>query len=350
MLLVIPDTNVLFSDPFLEGAVVQTILAAEVRSDVRLVIPELVVDELRNHVEEKLEAMIKDADKLRRDYATFSGRSPDSVDIIISLDQKKAVLDRFEGRIQQLAKEGRILKYPSPSPKELANRSIKVKAPFRDSDRGMRDTLIWLTAKDCAIQSTSAGSKITLVSKDKTFWDEKKESLNESLATELEDDGIPTDSITILDSLQSVIDTYVSGKLPDVEWVKVAIEEGQIDEFTTESDTVLINVMDWIYHNIEIVDVGGYEFVDFDTIEEVFFQSIERAIDLGGGEFHVESEWTCDISAEGYDNPYFGNHLRVESRFNLSSIVKFENGCLSVRSHEVTGMEIVDVIETQPAE
>ena len=350
MLLVIPDTNILFSDQFLEGALVNTILAAEDRSDIRLVIPEIVVDELRNLVEERLEATIKGADRLRHDFAKLSGLSPYSVDIMISCDQRKAVLDRFESRIQQLAKEGRILNYPSPSPKELAHRSIKVKVPFREEDRGMRDTLIWLTAKDCAVQGTSTGSKVILVSKDKAFWDEKKKSLNESLVTELEDAGIPLDSITILDSLQNVIDTFISGKLPDVEWVKGAIERGQIDDFTTESDKVLISVTDWINHNAEILDVGGYLLVEFDVVEEVSLDSIERALDLGSGEVLVESEWICNVSAEGYGNPHFGNNLRVELRFKLSSIVKIDNDPLSVISHEVTDMEVVYLSETQHAE
>ena len=350
MLLVIPDTNVLFSDQFLEGVLVNTILAAEDRSDIRLVIPEVVADELRNHVEERLEATIKNADRLRHDFAKLSGLSPYAIDIIINFEQRKAVLDRFESRIQQLAKEGRILKYPSPSPKELANRSIKVKVPFREEDRGMRDTLIWLTAKDCALEGTSTGTKVTLVSNDKTFWDEKKGNLNESLVTELEDAGIPLDSITILDSLQNVIDTFVSGKLPDVEWVKVAIEGGQIDDFTTENDTVLLSATDWIHHNTEILDDGGYLLVEFDVVEEVFLDSIERALDLGAGEVLVESEWTCNVSAEGYDNPHFGNYLRVELQFKLSSIVKVDNDRLSVKSHEVTDMGVVDVIETQPDE
>ena len=53
-MLVIPDTNVLFSDPFLEGPLIRTIVAAEIQAGIRLVIPEVVIDELRNHVEERL--------------------------------------------------------------------------------------------------------------------------------------------------------------------------------------------------------------------------------------------------------------------------------------------------------
>ena len=286
---------------------------------------------------------------MRRDYATLSGLHPYSVDIMISSDQRKAVLDRFDRRIQQLTKEGRILNYPSASPKELAHRSIKVKAPFQDKDRGMRDTLIWLTAKDRAIQGAGAGLQITLVSEDKAFWDKDKRKLDQSLVGELEDAGIPLDSITVRRNLQDVIETFVSANLPNVQWVRVAIEGGQLADFTASSDTVLLKVTDWILDNPELFEVGGYTFVAFDIVEEVFLHSIERALDLGGGEVLVESKWTCDVAAEGYENPHFGDNLRLTLRFALSSIVKVDNDCLSVRSHEVTDMEVVDVIETQRA-
>ena len=349
-MLVMPDTNVLFSDLFLEGALIKTILAAETQADIRLVIPEVVVDELRNHLEERLEATVKTANEVRRQYAGLSGLDPYAIDFMISSDQRRAVLDRFDRRIQQLSKEGRILKYPSPSPKELAHRSIRVQLPFRDKDRGMRDTLIWLTAKECVIKGADAGSKVTLVTDDGAFWDKDKGKMQEGLTGELEDAGIPLDSIAVRPTLQDVIDTFLSGKLPTAEWVRVAIQGGQIADFTASSDRVLLKATDWIYDNQEILEVGGYIFVEFDIVEEVVLNSIERTLDLGGGEALVESKWTCDVAVEGYDNPHFGENLSVELQFELSSIVKVDNDGLSVRSHEVTDMEVVDVIETQPAE
>ena len=332
-MLIMPDTTVLFSDLFLERPVVMTILAAENQTGIRLVIPEVVVDELRNHVEERLDATVKATDKVRRQYVGLSGLEPYSVDLMIDADQKQAVLDRFERRIQQLDKEGRILTYPSPSPKDLAQRSIKGQLPFLDKDRGMRDTLIWLTAKECAIRGAGSGKKITLVSNDKAFWDKDKKKMREGLAAELEDAGIPPDSIAVRPALQDVIDTFVSGKLPLAEWASVAIQGGQIDDFTTSSDVVLLKATDWIYDNPEILEVGGaYIFVEFDIVEEVVFHSIEQALDTGGGEALVESKWTCDVAAEGYDNPHFGDNLRIKLEFNLSSIVKIDEDCLSVQS------------------
>ena len=348
-MLIIPDTNVLFSDPFLENPLIMTILAAEHQTGIRLVIPEVVVDELRNHVEERLDATVKAADKVRRQYAGLSGLEPYSVDLMIDADQKQAVLDRFERRIQQLDKEGRILKYPSPSPKDLAQRSIKGQLPFLDKDRGMRDTLIWLTAKECAIRGVGSGTKVTLVSGDGAFWDKDKKKMREGLTSELEGVDIPPDSIAVRPALQDVIDTFVSGTLPPAEWVSVAIHGGQIADFTTSSDLVLLKATDWIYDNSEILEVAGaYIFVEFDIVEEVVLNSIEQTLDIGSGEALVESKWTCDVAAEGYYNPHFGENLRIELEFNLSSIVKIDEGCLSVQSHEVTDMEVVDVSEIQP--
>ena len=306
------------------------------------------MDELRNHVEERLDETVKAADKVRRKYAELRGFESYSVDFMTDADQRQAVLGRFERRIKQLDKEGRILPYPSLSPKELAQRSIRVQLPFLDKDRGMRDTLIWLTAKECAIKGVCSGTKITLVSNDGAFWDNKKKKMQEGLTVELKGAGVPLDSIAVRPALQDVVDTFVSGKLPAVEWVRVAIDGGQIDDFTTSSDSVLLKATDWIYDNSEILEVdGAYIFVEFDIVEQAVFHSTEQAIDIGGGEALVVSNWTCDVAAEGYVNPHFADNLRIALEFKLSSIVKIDEDCLSVQSHEVTDMEVVGVINTQ---
>ena len=339
---------VLFSDPFLEKPLIKTIVAAENQTDIRLVIPEVVIDELRNLVEEQLEATINDANAVRRKYAGLSGLEPHAVDFTIDRDQRRVVLERFEQRIQHLYNEERVLQYPAPPLRELAQRSIRNQPPFQDKDRGMRDTLIWLTAVQRAIEGLDSGTKIILVSEDRAFWDKNNCKTREGLTGELEAIGIPNDSVTVRPTLQDVIDTHVSGKLQPVEWVTVAIEGGQIEDFTGASDKVLLEATDWILHNLDILDAGDYPLVEFDIVEGTVLHGIERTLDLGGGEALVESKWTCEVAAVGYDSPYLHHDLSVELEFRLSSIVKVDNACLSVRSHEVTDMEVVDVSETLP--
>ena len=345
-MLIIPDTNALYADKFLEGPLVDTILAAESHTDIRLVIPAVVVDELRNQVEEDLDAVIKSTDKARRDYAELRGVASYLVDLYLYPDHRKAVLDRFEQRVEQLDKEGRILKYPATSAKELAHRSIKEIPPFQNNDRGMRDTLIWLTLKNYAVHRKSAGLQITLVTKDRAFLDKDDKALNEGLAEELKSIGIAHASVSVRENLRNVIDTFVVEKLLHAEWVSVAIEGGQIDDFTSASDTVSLRITDWIYDNPDIVEVGGYIFVEFDVVEDVVLHSIERTLELGKNEVLVESHWTGDVVAQGYDNPYFGETIRITMTFILSSIVQVDEGRLNVKSHEVTDAEVEEINET----
>ena len=346
-LLIIPDTNVLYADPFLEGPLVRTILAAEGRTNVRLVIPETVVDELRGHVEEDLKQTVDDADKVRRDYARLGGVNPYSVNMMIDSDQRQVVLDRFERRVQQLAAEGRILGYPSVSPKELAQRSIAGRVPFQSRDRGLRDTLIWLTVKEYLIGAKDIETNVIFVTEDKVFLDTSNSKLNESLVRELVPAGISLDSIDVRPNFQSVIDAFISGNLSSVEWVTTAIEGGKIEDFAGTNEVVLLKVIDWVLHNPEVFEephgpISGYLYVEFDVIEEVQLESIERTLDLGRGEVLVDSRWVCDAAVEGFDNPVFGDSLTVTLEVELSSIVVSKDDRLTVRSHEVTDVTAVD--------
>ena len=352
-MLVIPDTNVLFADPFLEGPLIRTILAAESRTNLRLVIPEVVIDELRGHVEEKLNETIDNTSRVRRDYARLMGVEPYSVNLMIDATQRQAVLDRFDQLVQRLNSGGRILRYPEVSAKTLAQRSIAVQAPFQENDRGFRDSLIWLNVMQCLKGTPAAKQKVTLVTADKVFWNKKKTTFNESLANELIKAGIPRESLSIKLKLQEVIDSLVSSNLSSMEWVTTAIEGGGIKDFSASDDTVLLKITDWIYENPDIfVDpygyIGGYLFVEFDVIEDVQFECIERTLDLGHHEVLVDSSWTCFAAVQGFHGPVFGEGVTVALQFTLSSIVESKNDHLSVRSHQVTDVTVGDFLRDEP--
>ena len=350
-MLVVPDANVLYSDPFLERPLLRTILAAENLTDIRLGLPEVVVDELRRQVEMRVENVVRNAAKVRRDYAALAALDVYAVDFYITSDQRQAVVDRFNQRMDQIAAAGGILAYPSASPRELAQRSIRLQPPFKDKDRGLRDTLIWLTVKEYLQKKAVTKQKVILVTDDGAFWNQDKTSLHELLQQELENANISPELVILQRTLQSVIDTFISDNLSEADWVKVAIEGGGIKDFTASDDAVLLIVNDWILSNPEIFEddygpIAGFLFVEFDVIEQVSLQRIEQTLSLGSNEVTVTSEWICTASAQGYDNPYFGDYLEIDLRFTLSSIIQVDNGRLSVLSHEVTDMRVDDLTIT----
>ena len=197
------------------------------------------------------------------------------------------------------------------------------------------------------VKGGSGATKATLVSKDGAFWDVKAGSIQEGLVRELEA-GLPRDAISAQSNLQDVIDALISSRLQTAEWIEVAIEGGQIGDFSGLSENVLLEATDWICSNPNILDFDDYLFVEIDIVEAIALDCVERAFELGSGEVLVESRWTCDVSADGHTNRYFGDMISVELKLELSSIIEADNGRLTVRSHEVTGMEVVNVVDVSP--
>ena len=73
MLVIVPDSNKLHTDPFLERPRIRTILAAEAKGNVRLAVPAVVLDELKKQVLERLNGVVSDVDAARRKLAELNG-------------------------------------------------------------------------------------------------------------------------------------------------------------------------------------------------------------------------------------------------------------------------------------
>lgn len=216
-MLVVPDANIMYSDLFFEADSIRTILDTEDDVGLKLAVPEVIVDELRNHVRERANKAIDAVNKSHSQIDSLVGHNR-YTDGCVTSHQKQDILDRFEERVKQFREEGRILHYPSISPKELADRSIRSQLPFLqsgESDRGMRDTLIWLTLKE-HLKRMGGGtpSKILFVTNDKEAFfrttDGGEVKLHQDLMLELESEGFPQDSVTIRRNLNDVITEFIS--------------------------------------------------------------------------------------------------------------------------------------------
>ena len=139
---VVPDSNTLYSDLFLEHPPLSVILSAEATADVRLLLPAVVVDELRHHLEERLDGLFQAAKKHQRDLARLASGQVSSINLHVTSDAKRSILDRFDNRMQQFATEGRVLPYPTIPPNELSLRSIRTKglSPAKTVDCGIRSS------------------------------------------------------------------------------------------------------------------------------------------------------------------------------------------------------------------
>ena len=348
--LVIPDTNILYSDPFLEKPLVKTIIAAEERAGLKLVIPAVVIDELRNKVVERLEKATSDGNKVGREFANLSGRTEHEIKFYVNNMEQQAVLDRFEQRVKELAQEGRILDYPVTSPKQLAQRSIRRKLPFQGNDRGMRDTLIWLTVKEHLPKDNDESTNVIFVTNDeRAFLEKNTNKLHDTLKKELESESIHLDSIIVHRDLNEVIGKFISGKLSNADYVEAAIKGSRINDFTDQDDTVTLLAQDWMYGHNDVFDepytITQHHYREFEGLEGARYEDVDETFDLGCGLVTVNTAWTGEANVTGVIVDYLEEGLHASVRFTVSSIVERNGDKLAVQSHEIIDVEVFEMEE-----
>ena len=325
-------------------------MAAEERAGLKLVIPALVIDELRNKVVERLEKATSDGKKVGRELANLSGRTEHEIKFHVSNGERQAVLGRFDQRVKELVQEGRILDYPVTSTKQLAERSIHGKLPFQGDDRGMRDTLIWLTAKEHLPKDGDESTRVIFVTNDeKAFLEKNTDKLHDTLKKELGAEGIYEDSIIVHRDLNEVIVNYISGKLSTSDFVTAAIKGGQISDFTDRDDTVTLLAQDWMYEHPGFFDepytTTQYDYRDFEGLEGVRYEDVEETLSLDCGLVAVNTVWSGVAYGTGEIEDRVEEGLHASVQFTVSSIVEVRNGDLSVQSHQIVDIDVFDMEE-----
>jgi hypothetical protein len=200
-MLVVVDSNLLFgslaaSRPSPEW---QSLLELSKEGAIELVLPEVVhwelVNQLREELTRKAERYRKLGDELRR-----AGLAPSSSGALEG-QLSDVVAEVGEGfRQTLLLHRGRIAPMPEVGAAQLVRRSLERQPPFDAEDRGMRDTLIWLTV----LELVRVGDDVVLASGDtKAFGDR---TLGTALAAEARDAARRSSRVTLARSLQQTLD------------------------------------------------------------------------------------------------------------------------------------------------
>ena len=167
-----------------------------------LVLPEVVhwelVNQLREDLTRKAERYRKLGDELRR-----AGLAPSSSGAL-EAQLSEVVAEVGEGfRQTLLSHRGRIAPMPEVGAAQLVRRSLERQPPFDAEDRGMRDTLIWLTV----LELVRAGDDVVLASGDaKAFGDR---TLGTALAAEARHAAGGSSPVTLARSLEQTLDLVV---------------------------------------------------------------------------------------------------------------------------------------------
>lgn len=204
---VVLDSNIIIADFWLQSTNFKLLFESAKKGDVKIYIPEVVLDEVVNKYgkrlkdsQRKIDSELKTHNKLSREQE----KNP-----ITQKKIEKSVLE-YQKHLQQVIKENsiEIIKYPKTDHKFLANKAINKLKPFNANEKGYRDSLIWENIKELLTENESAVSQPELVFISNNYKDfaTSEYELHSDLILELEDEDFDSNSVIVYPSLSEFND------------------------------------------------------------------------------------------------------------------------------------------------
>jgi hypothetical protein len=228
---VILDSNIYRADILLRSKEFDVLLDYLSKTQSKLILPEVILDEIRGLYSRTLRERIHDLKKASNNInltlsdAEYNIKLPE-----IDIDEQTVKYEAFLRKRLKI-RDNQILPYNNEYLPEISNRAIKRQKPSGDKGQGFRDTLIWLTLKDYCKKCHE--KQITFVSiNTDDFANSNKDALHESLIEECTQQKI---KVNYFKSLKEFIENH-SNKIDFIndDWVSENLDSYSIKELALE--------------------------------------------------------------------------------------------------------------------
>jgi hypothetical protein len=262
------DSNIIRNDFFFKSKDFQILDDYLFRTGSQYVISEVVLQEVKQlykkELIERIEGWKKSQSSVNNLLPYEVSSNIDKVDI----DAESEKYMEFLRKTLRL-KDSNIIKFKNDYLRELVGRAVQKVMPFKNEDKGFRDTIIWMSLKDYC--KTISESQIIFISNNPTdFGNSKiKNKLNESLAAECEKEGI---QINYFNTPKEFIEHH-STKIDFIskEWLNERLNDEEISEMVSEKlnsidlDTYVSHYIDMPYGmyivNLKLLTVNPTDYL-----------------------------------------------------------------------------------------
>lgn len=220
---VVLDTNVFVADFQMAGTAFSMLLTHSSRVGHKTYVPEVVFDEVVNKFREQVSKSRENIEKELRFIQRISGaglRTP------LGIRKQNEILGEYETDLYHMliATDVSIWPYPDASHKNLVGRALNRMRPFSENGKGYRDSLVWESVKEIAMESDD--QPVILVTGNTTHFCDESELLHPDLSGDISCSGIET-YIKIVPSLQSFIQEYVMPGLEKLDGIREQLIQNQ---------------------------------------------------------------------------------------------------------------------------
>ena len=344
---IIIDTNIFCQDYYLEKPHFRILFEGCAVIPANIYVPEVVFDEVVNRYKEDLEDAIKMYESVYRKLCVLTREENEKfIDSKQFVEQyKNYLLSRFKERGVEIEP------YPKTPHKEIVERDLARRKPFKKNGSGYRDCLIWETVKRVSLWGEHEVSFITNNSKD--FG--KGPQIDKDLVSEFQN----IHQIRIYCSLKDFNDEQIVPRLQKLEEIKTLLQKEELEQFDIRSwlkDNMINLLRDYDLEEIlagfpdgvgsawvtEIVEINDIKIEEVSKLENEN-KLLTLVVDFVAG---------CDISSDGDD---YLNHEEVRDfwgegdSFSDVSTWIYENISLKVdlvvngKTNEFDSEEIISI-------
>jgi hypothetical protein len=183
--IVVLDANAIMQDPMCAGAIWQVLAHAPADWHLRLAVSEVAVAEAVAGYERETQRAILQLEKVAKSWGRMGAKS----DVEALRDALLLRSQRYpEHLASSLSAAGtKILAPPNVSHREIVGRAVARRRPCDAEGDGYRDTLVWLTVLDLAVED--GADQVVFVTNDSDFLNDDKSALHVDLVEDLASRG-----------------------------------------------------------------------------------------------------------------------------------------------------------------
>ena len=265
-------------------------------------------------------------------------------------DQLQKFRVQYEAELQ--SKNIKILPYPNVAHKSIVAKELDRKKPFKDSQKGYRDSLIWETVKSelIPVKDLFDECQILLLTRNtKDFAD--KNGLHQDLKDELLALGYSDNVIELVADCEKFFRDIIQPQFEELDNIKVALNtKGSYNRISVHNDIALMFNTQFVEHMLDAVDDYGLQmylpyycespYIEFVEEPQVEIDSVIRLEDetvmIGCNvRIGVEISYYIDKSnfGDAYDeiHPHVMNYEHNDHYLEVSNLIEL-NAVANIRT------------------
>ena len=280
------DTNIIHNDFHFKGPRITKLCSAATKLGYDLLIPDIVIDEMVNQYGKKMVSNLSGYAEVVK-MMSRTQEKPDKYDREAFLQNNVDEYERFLRK--QIAELGiQTIPYPTVDIKELVQKDLKVKKPFKevkDGNIGYRDALIWESIKSICQQPQALieDSQIEFLTENTRDFADSDKTLHSDLVKELKYAGLAENCVVLIPDVNEFFEKRIDTELEELDEIKVKLlKEGKYNRFNLQEEAERVLSQDYIKDAINDSDFDSGqryylpEYVEDPTVNDVDTPTIEE--------------------------------------------------------------------------